>query len=124
MIGGYAAEMFTNWLEVFDDEILILAMKEAIENDAKNWRYLNRVLSNWKDKGVKTVNDAKAAIVEFRDNQKRKYQSKKQNHSTEVIPEWFEDRDQQKLKKEKTEENDTNDVEIQKIIEKYKTNVG
>lgn len=70
-IGGYAAQMFIEWSEVFSDEILILAMKEAIENDAKHWKYLNRILEDWKSKNVKTEADARKAIASFRNRTNR-----------------------------------------------------
>ncbi len=89
MIGGYSADMLMRWMAKFDDEILILAMKEAIENDAKNWRYLNKILGDWADKGVKSAEDAQAAIAKFRDKSKRSYS---QPQKQEIIPDWFKNR--------------------------------
>lgn len=117
LLGGYAAEMMIKWLEKFNDEILILAMKEAIENDAKNWRYLNKILSDWEDQGVKTVQDAKAAIAKFRDKTKRNYN---QTQKQEVIPDWFYERKSQKdkpLEEQKI-------VEMERILQKYKKTGG
>lgn len=118
MLGGYSAEMMIKWLGKFDDEVLILAMKEAIENDAKNWRYLNRILDDWESQGVKSVDDAKAAIAKFRDQFKRRYNG----HQTqeEIIPDWFKDRHKNKQNQvNKNKKNEEERKKIAELIQKY-----
>lgn len=114
IIGGHAAEMLMKWLNKFDDEVLILAMKEAIENDAKNWRYMNRVLSSWEEQGVKTASDAKAAIEEFRSQSRSNYSGRRQ---TEVVPDWFKNRDQSE--KEKSSYSNVDQEELMSMLQRH-----
>jgi len=121
MLSPYMAEELISWTQVFDDDLLIEAMKRAIERGANNWGYAKRILINWRDKGIKTLEQAKAEEVEFQNQQRARYQ-KQWNHqrSDEVIPEWFEKRDKQ----QEQQDEDSNIVELEEIINKYRSNGG
>lgn len=46
-------ELITGWLEAgFSEEIILLALKEAVYNGATNLRYVDKVLYEWKKKGI------------------------------------------------------------------------
>ncbi len=46
------------WLDDnYTEEIIEEALKEAIFSDAKSLKYIDRILSNWKSKGIKTKED-------------------------------------------------------------------
>lgn len=49
-----------------EDAVIVMAMKEAVDADVKNWRYAKKVLSSWLERGVKTAEQAKAAKTEFK----------------------------------------------------------
>jgi DNA replication protein len=51
-------EIIGAWLEGGTTEELIeLALKEAIYNGVSNLRYIDKILSEWQKKGIKTAND-------------------------------------------------------------------
>ena len=75
-----------DWLTVFTDEVLILALDTAINNKAKSFKYINRVLNDWQKAGINTVEDAS------RHMQSRKKQPAKQ--ATVPIPDWYKERQQ------------------------------
>ncbi|MBR3898530.1 MAG: DnaD domain protein [Bacilli bacterium] len=48
------------WLDQnFTEEIIEEALKEAMFNNVKNLKYIDRILSNWKSEGIKTKEDIK-----------------------------------------------------------------
>lgn len=62
--------------ENYNEEIIILALKNAILNGARNLRYIDTTLKNWKASGLKTKKD-------IEENQK-KYKQEKE-HNPEII---------------------------------------
>jgi len=51
-------EIINGWInENFSNDIIIEALKEATFNGVSSLRYIDRILYEWKKKGVKTIND-------------------------------------------------------------------
>lgn len=55
-----------------EDAVIVMALKEAVDADAKNWRYAKKVLSSWLERGIKTAEQAKAAKTEFKNRARGK----------------------------------------------------
>lgn len=63
MLKPYVAEQIGYWIDDFKDkgnEIVIEAMKEAVNNNVTNWSYVNSILKAWYNDGVKTTEDIQA----------------------------------------------------------------
>ena len=71
------SEIISKWLEEYDEELIILALKEAIYNGTTNFRYIDRIIFEWHKKGIKTEKD----IIENR----KKYINDKKNVEIEDI---------------------------------------
>lgn len=71
------SEIISKWLEEYDEELIILALKEAIYNGTTNFRYIDRIIFEWHKKGIKTEKD----IIENR----KKYKNDKKNVEIEDI---------------------------------------
>lgn len=54
-----------------EDDVITLALKEAVDAGAKNWKYAKAILNNWLEKKVLTVEQAKAAQLEFKNRKPR-----------------------------------------------------
>lgn len=76
-----------DWLTVFTDDVLLLALDTAINNKAKSFKYINRVLNDWQKAGIQTVEDAE------RHMQSRKKKSTKQ--VSVPIPDWYKEQQQE-----------------------------
>ncbi|MCI9232965.1 MAG: DnaD domain protein [Bacilli bacterium] len=51
-------EIINAWLDGdYTEEIVLLALKEAIYNGTTNLRYIDRILHNWYKKGIRTAQD-------------------------------------------------------------------
>ncbi len=64
-------EIISEWQKNYNDEIILLALKEAVFNGVNNLRYIDKILIDWSKKGIKNEQD----IIKDRKN----FQSKKQN---------------------------------------------
>ncbi|MED4455122.1 DnaD domain protein [Metabacillus fastidiosus] len=86
-ISPYIAESIHNWIRDLSEELVIEAMKTAVENNSRNWRYVSAVLKDWSDKKIKTVKEVHAAQMAFR---KRQSQHRKGNKTRkELTPDWL-----------------------------------
>lgn len=67
-------ELVSDWLNDNTEEILKLALKEATYNGVSNFRYIDRIIHEWKKKGIKTKDDVIKNNEEFRKNKSDKKQ--------------------------------------------------
>jgi len=71
-IGGYIAEKIKYWSEDLSEELVVEAMKLAVEYGAKHWSYVESILRYWFDKGYETVHDVHAARKAFKERLSQK----------------------------------------------------
>lgn len=61
------AEMLKADLEIYPADWIEEAMKEAVQYNARNWKYVQAILKNWQEKGRKRTNEEnRRDIDEFR----------------------------------------------------------
>ncbi|UCZ53717.1 DnaD domain protein [Bacillus shivajii] len=77
----YEEERLLNWLNShsFDEPIMLveLAMNIALSYRANNFSYVNKVLTNWKEKGVKTKKQAEIVIDQFNAKKERSFKNER-----------------------------------------------
>lgn len=56
-------EYINRFLDLFSEELIVGALKEAVYNGANNMRYIDSILHDWKKKGYKTMEDVKNNII-------------------------------------------------------------
>lgn len=60
-------EIIGAWIENgIDEETILLALKEATYNGVSNLRYIDKILSEWVKKGIKTAEDVEKSRVNFK----------------------------------------------------------
>jgi DnaD/phage-associated family protein len=121
-IGGYMSEKIGQWSDDLSPELVLEAMKIAVEYGAKNWTYVERILRNWADKKFQTVDQVQAALLAYREHQAKqrdrpKYNSKPKR--TEKLPDWFEE-DPQEQKRPNDDSQGDVDAKKKAIEEKLK----
>lgn len=80
-------ELINGWKEIgYSDELIILALKEAVFNGVTNLRYIDKVLYNWKRKGLNN----KEAV----EKDKIKFQNKKTEKKELIDYDWLNDSDE------------------------------
>jgi DnaD/phage-associated family protein len=94
VIGSYIAEKIASWITDTSEELVLEAMKIAVENGVKTWKYVETILRDWASKGYQTVEQVRAAQMAFKEQQtkKRNCSSTKQRKPirTEMLPDWME----------------------------------
>lgn len=69
-------EIINAWIENgTSEETIILALKEATYNGVSNLRYIDKIISEWSKKGIKTREDVEKSRMNF----KQKKEAKPQN---------------------------------------------
>lgn len=63
-------EIISKWLEDYEEELIVLALKEAIYNGTTNFRYIDRIIYEWHKKGIKTEKDVLENRKEYKKTKK------------------------------------------------------
>jgi len=75
-ISSYIKDQIDVWIDEsnFDEpeSIILHAMKLAVEKNARNWGYVNRILLDWTNRNLKSLNDVKAHQEQFWQNKQNK----------------------------------------------------
>ncbi|WP_176555731.1 DnaD domain protein [Virgibacillus ndiopensis] len=81
----FTAKEITSWVNNADEELVLHAMKRALELDRKSWGYVKWILNDWQKKELRTVEDV--AIDDMLDRIEKR--NKGYQHRREVVPDWF-----------------------------------
>ena len=77
-------ELINGWLDnEFSEELVKAALKEAVYNGVSNLRYIDKILYEWKKKGIKTPEDVEKNKVQF--------QNRKEENSEVFSYDWLND---------------------------------
>lgn len=76
-------EIISNWE---DTELTRYAIKQAVLNQAYSIKYIDTILDNYKNKGIKTVVEAQKDDKDFKE---RKKQKNKKSLKFESLPDWY-----------------------------------
>ena len=70
-ITPFGAEVLSDYAKDMPKDLIILAMKKAVEANKRTIQYIKGILNNWSKKGIKTVLDAEKEDEEFKKNAKK-----------------------------------------------------
>ncbi|MDD3392360.1 MAG: DnaD domain protein [Bacilli bacterium] len=77
-------ELIGSWIDgKYNEEVIILALKEAVYNGVSNFRYIDKILYEWNRKGLKTKNDVQ--------NDKQKFHKQKISEKQIFEYDWLHD---------------------------------
>lgn len=63
-------EIISDWQKDFSDELILLALKEAVFNGVNNLRYIDKIIRDWDKKGIKKAEDIKVSRKKETKNKK------------------------------------------------------
>jgi DnaD/phage-associated family protein len=94
VIGSYIGEKISNWITDTSEELVLEAMKIAVENGVKTWKYVESILRDWSEKGYRTVEQVRVAQMAFKEQQSKKRNgsngsNRRKTTRTEMIPDWL-----------------------------------
>ena len=65
-------EIINAWLDNnVSEEVIILALKEAVYNGVNNLRYIDKIISEWTKKGIKNAEDVEKSRIKFKKERKK-----------------------------------------------------
>ncbi|MFC0297139.1 DnaD domain-containing protein [Geobacillus jurassicus] len=97
-VGSYIGEKIVSWVDDTSEELVLEALKIAVENGAKTWKYVETILRDWFEKGYRTVDQVRAAQLAFREQQLKKRKASTVSDvgrkmrtpvRTEIVPDWL-----------------------------------
>lgn len=71
VITPFGLETLSDYAKEMPKDLIILAMKKAVEANIRTIQYVKGILNNWSKKGIKTVADAEREDEQFRKNNKK-----------------------------------------------------
>lgn len=71
-VGSYLAEKILTWCEELSPELVVEAMKRAVEFGCKKWKYVEVILKQWRDKGYQTIAEVHAEQIQFEQKKSNK----------------------------------------------------
>ncbi|GAB2574782.1 DnaD domain-containing protein [Gracilibacillus alcaliphilus] len=71
ILSPFEIDMINNWLDEdrYDLELIYAALREAVLMGKLNFKYIDRILIEWKKKGIKSVQQAQESSKAFRQHQ-------------------------------------------------------
>lgn len=82
MPGQIEVQGLIQWSNKLGDELVIYAIGIAVKSNARNWRYIEKILMDWDRNGIKDLNQAKA----HSESRKKKGGQKQNDGSRENNP--------------------------------------
>ena len=126
VLGGYIPQKINDWCEDLSEELVLEAMKIAVENGKKFWGYVESILKQWSNKGIQTVEQAQAEQQKFREEQSKRQTGPQQRRGkvirSEKLPGWFEEQKNTGPSQQPAEEYDfdAKKAELEAKLLKYK----
>ena len=77
-ITPFGLEILSDYAKEMQKELIILAMKKAVEADIRTIQYIKGILNNWNKKGIKTVADAEKEDKQFKQSSKKQIRNEVQ----------------------------------------------
>lgn len=92
-LSPFEIETISIWLDEdhMKPALIKAALREAVLIGTLNFKYIDRILRNWKQKGVQSVEQARNIGKHFRENQEQQYSTEKRD--TSFYYNWLEEDD-------------------------------
>lgn len=91
VLSPFVAESLMDWIQSLGEELVMEAMKRALERNVLSWAYVRSILKAWEGKGIRTVAGAEAELVGFQRERGRKYGGGGGYFVGEdIVPDWLE----------------------------------
>ncbi|MBA4538811.1 DnaD domain protein [Bacillus aquiflavi] len=87
MIGRYLSEKISNWCDDLTEELVLEAMKIAVEQGKMKWNYVEAILKDWTSKNIKTVQQVKTTQKAYKN--KTQIRKRATPLRREQLPKWF-----------------------------------
>lgn len=93
-LAAHVAYKIGHWIDDLSEELVIHAMKLAVENNILRWNYVEKILHDWTNKKFRTIEEVEAHRLRYAAQKKQRHHSIRSNQQghQEIVPEWFHQR--------------------------------
>lgn len=93
-LAAHVAYKIGHWIDDLSEELVIHAMKLAVENNILRWSYVDKILHDWTNKKFRTIEEVEAHRLRYAAQKKQRHHSIRSNQQghQEIVPEWFHQR--------------------------------
>ncbi|MEK3976084.1 DnaD domain-containing protein [Psychrobacillus sp. FSL K6-1267] len=88
-ISDYIGQKIGAWIDDLSEELVVHALKLAVENNARSWKYAETILRNWYNKNLKTLTEIEAENKRREENKLQKQYKSNRFVREEKIPASF-----------------------------------
>lgn len=91
VMSAFIAEDLGQWIDDLNQDLVIEAMKRALEQNKRTWGYIKSILSDWAQKGFSSLEQIEAADLEFRNRTSKRGEQQNGKHeqgNTEFGSKW------------------------------------
>ncbi len=94
-ITPFEIEMINTWIDVDEiaPELIKAGLRESVLMGKLNFTYIDRILRDWKKKGIRSVEQARESSRNFRDHQVQKQYLTTNKRDTSIYYNWLEEDD-------------------------------
>lgn len=94
-ITPFEIETINTWLDIDEiaPELIKAGLRESVLMGKLNFTYIDRILRDWKKKGIRTVEQARESSRNFRDRQVQKQYTTTNKRDTSIYYNWLEEDD-------------------------------
>lgn len=94
-LSPFEIEMINAWLDEdrFAPELIKAALRESVLMGKLNFKYIDRILREWKKKGIHSVEQARTASKNFHQNQRTNPVQQEKKRDTSIYYNWLEGED-------------------------------
>lgn len=94
-ITPFEIETINTWLDIDEiaPELIKAGLRESVLMGKLNFTYIDRILRDWKKKGIRTVEQARKSSRNFRDRQVQKQYTTTNKRDTSIYYNWLEEDD-------------------------------
>lgn len=121
MIRPNITDEMLDYIKDLGDPLVIEALKRSLDRNKPSWGYAKSILRSWYSKGIRTIDQAKAEEIEFknqRSNQRPSHSKKPKQQ--EVIPDWFKNRNNNASDSQQIENEEKEAQELDALLKNYR----
>ena len=127
VVSPFVTESLLDWINSLGEELVIEAMKRALEQNKTSWAYVKSILNAWHKKGIRTLDQAQAEHAAFEKERGRKGRGNGGFFTVkeDIVPDWYHEERQKLWKREQEREDKARkngnvaEVELERLMKEY-----
>ncbi|VVM35096.1 DnaD domain-containing protein [Terribacillus sp. AE2B 122] len=92
LTSAYVSEEILQWIDDVGDDLVLFALKRAVDQNKPTWAYAKAILKKWLQNNIRTVQQAQDEQERFSNQNQRKQNNSVSNKPAEIVPEWFQNK--------------------------------